>query len=103
MDRCVGRNICADPLEGGGNAFLGTLLLLDFLVFCGIANVILCVPVFNELSWMGMCQEGVMGVPTVQPFTPALCSAGVPALVAGNAVMPWCSRVGVLCVGSRAH
>lgn len=59
------------------SAFLGTLLMVS-LVFCGIANIILCVLVFHELSWMGMCQEGGMGVPTAQPFSPALCPAGVP-------------------------
>lgn len=64
------------------SAFLGTFLLLVFLVFYGIAKIILCVLMFHELSRMGMCQEeGVMGVPTVQPFSPALCSAGVPAQV----------------------
>lgn len=74
MDRCTGCNTCPGPLEGEENAqcFLGNTFLLVFLVFCGIANAILCVLVFHELSWMGMCQEGVMGVPTVQPCS-VLC------------------------------
>lgn len=84
------------------SAFLGTLVLLVFLAFYGIANIIFCVLVFHELSWMGMCQEeGVIGVPTVQPSTPALCSAGVPAQVCWECCDASVQQGGV-CSGSRA-
>lgn len=60
-------------MEGGGNAqcFSGNTSFTGFpCVLWKCKHNSLC----SGVSWVGMCQEGVMGVPAVQPFIPALCS-----------------------------